>query len=57
MKPASWRIPGSSAQAVGNGEFVTKEAAAEWAVPRNASQPADVVSFAREAYLGNAKDD
>src|SRR5690606_22108665 len=38
------------------GEFVTKDAAAEWAIPRLPRQIADVLVCARAAYLGRAKD-
>lgn len=39
------------------GEFVTKDAAATWAVPRLPKPVADVLAHAREAYLGQAGDD
>lgn len=38
------------------GEFVTKDAAAEWAVPRLPDEIAEVLICAREAYLGSADD-
>jgi len=38
-------------------EFVPKDVAAEWAVPRLPAEPAALVAFAREAYLGLRQDD
>lgn len=38
------------------GEFVTKDAAAEWAVSRLPGQAAAVMAFAQEAYLGRTRD-
>ena len=38
------------------GEFVTKDAAADWAVPRLPEQVAELLIYAREAYLGRSKD-
>jgi streptomycin 3"-adenylyltransferase len=38
------------------GEFVAKDAAAEWAIPRLPSQVAEVLICARDAYLGRTKD-
>lgn len=38
------------------GEFVTKDAAAEWAIPRLPEPIADVLICARDAYLGRTKD-
>jgi streptomycin 3"-adenylyltransferase len=39
------------------GEFVTKDAAADWAVPHLPGQPAQTLLHARSAYLGEIKDD
>jgi predicted nucleotidyltransferase len=38
-------------------EFVTKDIAAEWAMPRLPERIADVLADARDAYLGRAGDD
>jgi hypothetical protein len=38
------------------GEFVTKDAAAEWAISRLPEQIAEVLICARDAYLGRTKD-
>lgn len=39
------------------GEFVTKDAAALWAEPRLPEPLAEVLAYAREAYLGKTKDE
>lgn len=39
------------------GEFVTKDVAADWAVPHLPDQPAQTLLHARDAYLGEIKDD
>lgn len=39
------------------GKFVTKDAAAVWAIPRLPERVADVLAYAREAYLGKIKED
>jgi len=38
------------------GEFVPKDAAAEWAIPRLPGEIAEVLICARDAYLGRARD-
>jgi streptomycin 3"-adenylyltransferase len=39
------------------GDFVPKDVAAKWAMPRLDAEAAALVAHAREAYLGKAKDD
>lgn len=39
------------------GRFVSKDAAADWAVPQLSSQAAETLLFARDAYLGSGDDD
>lgn len=39
------------------GEFVTKDAAATWAVSQLPDQKADTMAYARDGYLGTVKDD
>ncbi len=44
-------------QTLTTGEFSTKAAAAQWAIPRLPEETAILVAYARDAYLGIAKDD
>ena len=39
------------------GEFVTKDAAAAWAIPQLSDQEAATLDYARRAYLGEIVDD
>lgn len=39
------------------GEFITKDAAASWAIPRLSGQQATTLDYARRAYLGEVTDD
>ena len=39
------------------GQFVSKNAAADWAGPQLSMQAAETVALARAAYLGNGDDD
>lgn len=39
------------------GDFITKDAAATWAASQMPDEEADMLIYAREAYLGKLKDD
>ena len=39
------------------GDFVTKDAAASWAIPQMSNQDADILDYARLAYLGEIDDE
>ena len=44
-------------QTLTTGEFVAKDVAAEWAIPRLPVETARLVAYAKDAYLGIGKDD
>ena len=44
-------------QTLTTGEFAAKNVAADWAIPRLTPETATLIAYARDAYLGIAKDD